>query len=83
MKKITLSISGMTCSACSNAIDKHLSKQKGIEDSLTNLVLACTTVTYNDEIIGIEDIEKYISESGYKSLGLYKEYDNTKLITNI
>ncbi len=82
MKKITLSISGMTCSACSNAIDKHLSKQKGIEDSLTNLVLACTTVTYNDEIIGIEDIEKYISESGYKSLGLYKEYDNTKLLNN-
>ena len=78
MKKVTLSIAGMTCSACSNTIDKYLSKQKGIEDSLTNLVLSCTTVTYDEKEISIEDINKYISEVGYKSLCLYKEYDNTK-----
>ena len=82
MKKVTLSIAGMTCSACSNTIDKYLSKQKGIEDSLTNLVLSCTTVTYDEKEISIEDINKYISEVGYKSLGLYKEYDNTKELNN-
>lgn len=82
MKKVTLSIAGMTCSACSNTIDKYLSKQKGIEDSLTNLVLSCTTVTYDEKEISIEDINKYISEAGYKSLGLYKEYDNTKELNN-
>ena len=75
MDKITLSIEGMTCSACSNAIDKYLKKQKGIEDSLTNLVLACTTITYNKDIISIEEINNYIKEAGYKSLGIYKEID--------
>ncbi len=82
MKKTTLSIEGMTCSACSNTIDKYLKKQKGIEDSLTNLVLACTTVTYNEEIVNIDDINKYISEAGYKSLGVYKEIDRTKELRN-
>ena len=82
MKKVTLSIAGMTCSACSNTIDKYLKKQKGIEDSLTNLVLACTTVTYDEGLLNIDDIEKYINEVGYKSLGLYKEIDNTKELDN-
>ena len=82
MKKVTLSVSGMTCSACSNTIDKYLKKQKGIEDSLTNLVLACTTVTYNEEMITIDDLNRYISEAGYKSLGIYKEIDNTKELKN-
>ena len=79
MDKITLSIEGMTCSACSNAIDKYLKKQKGIEDSLTNLVLACTTITYNKDIISIEEINNYIKEAGYKSLGIYKEIKRKKI----
>lgn len=78
MEKVTLSIEGMTCSACSNTIDKYLKKQKGIEDSLTNLVLACTTVTYNPDEISLEDINKYIKEAGYKSLGIYQEMDYIK-----
>ena len=30
MKKIILSIDGMTCSACSNGLEKYLKKQSGI-----------------------------------------------------
>ena len=29
MKKIILSIDGMTCSACSNGLEKYLNKQNG------------------------------------------------------
>ena len=71
MDKITLSIEGMTCSACSNAIDKYLKKQKGIEDSLTNLVLACTTITYNKDIISIYNKTIIILIYMHKDIILY------------
>ena len=33
MKKINLAISGMTCSACSNGLEKYLNKQEGIQSA--------------------------------------------------
>ena len=40
MKKIILSIDGMTCSACSNGLEKYLNKQNGIYNASVNLVIA-------------------------------------------
>lgn len=40
MSKVILSISGMSCSACSNSLEKYLNKQKGIINASVNLVLA-------------------------------------------
>ena len=39
MKKIILSIDGMTCSACSNGLEKYLNKQDGINSASVNLVM--------------------------------------------
>ena len=73
MKKIILSIDGMTCSACSNGLEKYLNKQKGIEDAFVNLVMASATVMYDESIIEIQDIEEYVKQAGFKSLGEFKE----------
>ena len=73
MKKITLSVEGMTCSACSSGLEKYLLKQKGVEDAVVNLVMATATITYND--ITEKDLDNYIKEAGFKSLG---EYDPNK-----
>lgn len=69
MNKIDLSIGGMSCSACSSGLEKYLNKQKGIIDASVNLVLAMATIKYED--ISIEDIERYIKEAGFESLGPY------------
>ncbi len=69
MNKVDLSIGGMSCSACSSGLEKYLNKQKGIVDASVNLVLAMTTIKY--ENISIEDIERYIKEAGFESLGPY------------
>ena len=71
MKKVTISIDGMTCSACSNTVDKYLNKQDGILDANVNLVLAQANITYDEDKISLDDIDRFISESGYKSLGIY------------
>ena len=36
MKKIILSIEGMTCSACSNGLEKYLNKQNGVINASVN-----------------------------------------------
>ena len=78
MKTIILLIGGMSCSACSNGIEKYLNKQNGIFDAKVNLVMANTTITYDEKILDISKIEKYIEKSGYKSLGLFKNFNIEK-----
>lgn len=73
MKKIILAIGGMTCSACSNGLEKYLSKQKGIQDASVNLVMANAMVEYDENILSQETIENFISQAGFKSLGEFKE----------
>lgn len=68
MKKITLKIEGMTCSACSNGLEKYLKKQKGIEEATVNLVMATASITYDDKL-SIKDLERFVEEAGFKSLG--------------
>ena len=78
MKTIILLIGGMSCSACSNGIEKYLNKQNGIFDAKVNLVMANATITYDEKILDIPKIEKYIEKSGYKSLGLFKNFNIEK-----
>lgn len=73
MKKIILSIDGMTCSACSNGLEKYLNKQNGILDASVNLVMANATVNYDENILDQQKIEKYIKQAGFKSLGVFQE----------
>lgn len=72
MKKIILKINGMTCSACSSSLEKYLLKQKGIEDALVNLVMATASITYDDSLT-INDLNRYVKEAGFTSLGEYDE----------
>ena len=73
MKKILLSIDGMTCSACSNGLEKYLNKQNGIYNASVNLVMANATIEYDEKILNVEKLEKFVKEAGFKSLGEFKE----------
>ena len=75
MKKIILKIEGMTCSACSSSLEKYLLKQEGIDDALVNLVMSSASITYEDNIT-IDDLNRFVSEAGFKSLGLYNENED-------
>ena len=78
MKKIILAIDGMTCSACSNGLEKYLNKQEGIKEASVNLVMANALVEYDENILNQEKIEKFVEEAGFKSLGIFKEEGNKK-----
>ena len=73
MKKIILSIDGMTCSACSNGLEKYLNKQNGISNASVNLVMANASIEYDETILDIPKLEKFVKQAGFKSLGEFKE----------
>lgn len=71
MKKIILKIDGMTCSACSNGLEKYLNKQDGIENASVNLVMANALIEYDETKLDMKKIENFVKKAGFKSLGLY------------
>lgn len=73
MKKIILSIDGMTCSACSNGLEKYLLKQDGIINASVNLVMSNALVEYDENKLNQKNIEEFVKKAGFKSLGLYTD----------
>ncbi len=73
MKKIILSIDGMTCSACSNGLEKYLNKQNGIKNASVNLVMANATIEYDETLLTKDMLEEFVKQAGFKSLGEFKE----------
>ncbi len=85
MNKVILKIDGMSCSACSNGLEKYLNKQKGVNMASVNLVLAQAMIEY-DDLLSIDDLERFVDEAGFKSLGVFdeakevKKKDNKKIL---
>ena len=77
MKKIILSIGGMSCSACSNGLEKYLKKQPGIIDASVNLVLAQALIYYEDTLT-LEDLNRFVEKAGFESLGEFHELSSQK-----
>lgn len=83
MQKVILKIDGMSCSACSNRVEKYLNKQDGVSASV-NLVMAQALIEYDENKVSLKDLDRFVEESGYKSLGVYDEktqekQDNSKI----
>ena len=77
MRKVILKIEGMSCSACQNRVEKYLNKQEGVEASV-NLVMAQALINYDESKVTIDDLNRFVNESGYKSLGVYNEKEEEK-----
>ena len=78
MKKKILNIEGMTCSACSNGLVKYLNKQEGIKEASVNLVMATASVEYDENIVQDSDLDRFVKEAGFKSLGERSKDGNGK-----
>ena len=78
MKSKIINIEGMTCSACSNGLEKYLKKQDGIIDATVNLVLATAKINYDETRVKDVDLSKFVKEAGFKSLGEKRKDGNNK-----
>ena len=62
MKKVILKIDGMTCSACSNGLEKFLNKQDGVKSASVNLVMSNALIEYDDKKLNLEQLENFVKK---------------------
>ena len=68
IKKVSISISGMTCSACSTAVERSVSKLEGIKKASVNFANGIGYFEYDPAGVNIGKIKEKITEAGYKPL---------------
>ncbi len=64
-KQTSLQITGMTCAACANRIEKGLNKLEGITEANVNFAMERATVTYDPSRIDVAKMEQSIQKLGY------------------
>ncbi len=80
MNKETIKISGMTCAACAQRVEKAIAKLDGIAKISVNLATEKATIEYDSQVIRLSAIKQCIEKTGYKALEIDKNtVDEDKL----
>lgn len=76
-KKTSLQLTGMTCAACANRIEKGLNKMEGVQEANVNFALEKASVTFDPNVVTVQQMEEKIEKLGY---GTAKETVDLQLI---
>ncbi|TCS96670.1 heavy metal translocating P-type ATPase [Hazenella coriacea] len=74
-EKAEFSITGMTCAACSNRIEKGLNRLEGVYQAHVNLALERATVEYNPAILQKSDLIGKVEALGYGAVDQHSEQE--------
>ena len=66
IKTHTYKVEGMTCSACSNRVERVTKKMLGVQDSVVNLTTEKLTITVDEDLVTYGDIKRTVEKAGYK-----------------
>lgn len=64
--KETFEISGMTCAACANRIEKKLNKMDGMSSATVNFALESASVQYDKNQVTVNEMIQAVDKIGYK-----------------
>ncbi|MFA1809514.1 heavy metal translocating P-type ATPase [Bacillus anthracis] len=64
--KAEFTVSGMTCAACANRVEKRLNKLEGVNGATVNFALESATVDFNPDEINVNEMKSAITKLGYK-----------------
>lgn len=76
VEKTELSISGMSCAACSARVEKRLSKLAGVQEATVNLATNKATVQYIPGLTEPAELRKAVEKLGYGAKLLEEEGDD-------
>ncbi|QUL58247.1 copper-translocating P-type ATPase [Paenibacillus tritici] len=76
-EQTSLQLTGMTCAACANRIEKGLNKLEGVTEATVNFALERATVTYDPNKVSVSQMEQSIQKLGY---GTAKEVVDFNLV---
>lgn len=65
MKQEELIVTGMTCAACSSAVERNVKKLPGVEIATVNLATEKLNIKFDESIVDIDTIKETIKKIGY------------------
>lgn len=68
-ERVDLPITGMTCAACANRIEKQLKKQPGVDACSVNFATAKATVNYDPGKTNVAALVQTVKDTGYDTAG--------------
>lgn len=63
---VNFDITGMTCSACANRIEKRLNRMEGVSNATVNFALETATVDYNESQVSAKEMMAAIEKMGFE-----------------
>lgn len=64
-EQVSLSITGMTCAACANRIEKNILKLEGVNKANVNLASEKVSVSYNPSQTSVDQVMTSVKKTGY------------------
>lgn len=64
-EKVTLGITGMTCAACANRIEKKLARVEGVQDVAVNLANEKAIVLFDKNKTDVDQLIEQVEKTGY------------------
>ena len=64
LKREYFNVSGMSCAACSNRVERAVSKLRGVDEVMVNLLKNTMEVSYREDCISANDIISAVRGAG-------------------
>ncbi len=78
MKTANYSVTGMSCAACANTVEKALNKNQGIEAKV-NIATEKVSLEFDEQKYDFKKIQKIVQDSGYGLIESLTEEDKMKM----
>lgn len=75
MKTEIYNIDGMSCAACSSAVERVTRRLEGVQESSVNLTTAKMTITYDEDLVTQEMITEKVERAGFKATAMQEGQD--------
>ncbi|MFJ7842171.1 copper chaperone CopZ [Lysinibacillus sphaericus] len=66
MQNVTLTVQGMSCGHCVNAVEKSVGALAGVEQVTVNLADGLVDVAFDDAQVSLAQIKETIDDQGYE-----------------
>ncbi|GHU82102.1 copper-binding protein [Clostridia bacterium] len=68
MQKTTISVEGMSCAHCENAVQTEISNLDGIKKVKASSKKNTVVVKFDEALVNLEQINKAIEEAGFRAI---------------
>jgi Cu+-exporting ATPase len=65
-----LIVEGMSCAACSSAVERILNKQEAVESAQVNLTTKKLNVNYDESAMTLDDVKGLIVKAGFEPVDI-------------